>query len=467
MRLKFWGATRTVTGSAHLLSFDGHNVLLDCGLSQGSRKLARQLNLEFAAEPQTIDALILSHAHIDHCGNIPQLVKNGFSGPIHCTSATTDLTRVLLLDSAHIQEKDVEFVNRKHARRGEPPVEPLYTMADAESTLPLLRSHFYRRPFELWGGALRVEFYDAGHILGSAFVELGVRSNGASKTLVYSGDVGRANMPILRDPEEAPAADYLIMESTYGNRLHDDFHTAEEKLAEALRRVVARGGKVVIPAFSVGRTQELVYALNNLWNEGRLPRVPIYVDSPMSVNVTEIFRHHPECFDEEIKRVLLHDPDPFGFEGLIYVRDVATSKRINATPGPCVIISASGMAEAGRIQHHLANTIGDPRNAVLIIGFQAENTLGRKLVEKQPEVRIFGEMHKVAAEVLVFNAFSAHADSAQLRKFAGQAARGGRLRRIFLVHGEQSAALALQESLRSDLPGCEIHVPTRGVEFDL
>jgi metallo-beta-lactamase family protein len=340
-------------------------------------------------------------------------------------------------------------------------------MEDAERVLPQLRAVNYHQPEKVLGGLVEYEFYDAGHILGSAFELLKISDEGSEKKLLFSGDLGRDNMPILRDPEQAPEADFLILESTYGNRLHDDYAIAEEDLASNIERVIARGGKVVIPAFSVGRTQEIVYALNNLWNRGRLQRVPIYVDSPLSVNATEIFRNHPECYDDEVKHVFLTDPDPFGFDSLIYVHDVATSKRINELKSPCIIISASGMAEAGRVLHHLANNVSDPRNAILIVGFQAENTLGRKLVERQPEVRILGDSYPLKEEVIVFNAFSAHADSAGLRKFASQAAASGRLKKIFLVHGEESVALEFQKTLQQDLPKCEILVPRRGERFTL
>jgi metallo-beta-lactamase family protein len=467
MKLKFWGAARTVTGSSHLLTIGDKSVLLDCGLFQGSRKLAATLNREFAAPPQTIDSLVLSHTHIDHCGNIPNLVRHGFSGPIHCTSATADLAAILLRDSAHIQESDVEFVNRKAKRRGEPMVEPLYTAEDAERTIPLLKSHPYASEIEVISGTMVVRYKDAGHVLGSAFVETELREDGRTVKLTFSGDLGRRNMPILRDPETASPAEFLIMESTYGDRLHDDYAIAEAELAQAASRVIARGGKIIVPAFSVGRTQELVYAMNRLWNAGKLPRVPVYVDSPLSVNATAAFRAHPECFDEDVLREMKTDPDPFGFQGLIYTQNVEESKRINLLNAPCIIISASGMAESGRILHHLRNNIEDPKNAVFIVGFQAENTLGRRIVEHQPEVKIFGELHKLLAEVVVFDAFSSHGDRDELRAFAKQVASADTLRKIFLVHGEEKAMFALADYLTQDLPGVEVLTPTRGEMFDL
>lgn len=469
MYLQFWGAARTVTGSAHLLIANNKRVLVDCGLSQGQRQLAREMNQQFPVQPNAMDAMLLTHAHIDHSGNIPQLVKRGFRKTIHCTPATMDLTRVLLRDSGHIQELDAEFLNRrqKNHKNGQI-VQPLYTMLDAEQALPYLKPTYYDTPVEvLSDGSVTAVFRDAGHILGSAFVEVAARENGTEKKIIFSGDVGRKNMPILRDPAVPNEADALVLESTYGTRKHQEYAAAKEKLCDALNRVVKRGGKVVVPSFSMERTQELVYALNNLWNDGRLERVPVYVDSPLSVNVTEVFRHHPECYNDDIKQVFLNDPDPFGFESLTYVRDTESSKRINRTPGPCIIISASGMCEAGRVLHHLANNIGDSRNAVFIVGFQAENTLGRKLVDKLPEVKILGEMHKVAAEVVVFNAFSAHADCDELREFARNAAASGRLKKIFLVHGEEEVITAFQQTLAADLPQCEILAPERGKVYPL
>ncbi|MBX7245845.1 MAG: MBL fold metallo-hydrolase [Candidatus Sumerlaeaceae bacterium] len=467
MKIKFWGAAHTVTGSSHLLLVDGARVLLDCGLFQGSRKIARQINSEFVIPPAGINEMILSHAHIDHSGNIPGLVKAGFRGPIYCTPATQDLTRVLLRDSGHIQESDANFLNRKKSRNHEPPVEPLYTMDDAERAIPLLRPRSYDEPFTVANGRLSAVFRDVGHILGSAFVEMTAAENGQTRKIIFSGDIGPPHKTILKDPEVPAEADVLIMESTYGNRCHAAEEDVEIKLADCVNRVVARGGKIIIPAFSVERTQEVVYALNKLWNAGKLQRIPVYVDSPLAVNVTEIFRHHPECFDQEINQSLIDDPDPFGFEGLIYVRDVMTSKRINMLRSPCIVISGSGMCEAGRVLHHLANNIEDPRSAVFFVGFQAENTLGRKLVDGLKEVKILGDPYQVKAEIVIFNSFSGHADAEGLRAFAGNVAQSGRLKKIFLVHGEETAMAALKETLGADLPNCEVIMPARGEEFEI
>lgn len=462
MKLQFLGAAQTVTGSAHLFTIGDRRILFDCGLFQGRRQEAREMNEAFSVNPTGIDHVVLSHAHIDHSGRLPLLVRSGFDNPIWCTSATADLVRVLLRDAGHIQEKDAETMNRRRARSGDEPVEPLYTLEDAEETLPLLRSAYYGQPFTLFSGTVDIAFRDAGHILGSAFVEMTVREDGVEKRLVYSGDLGRRGRPILRSPEAPGPADTLILESTYGGRVHRPLDKADDRLCEAIDRVIKRRGKIVIPAFSVDRTQEIVFALNNLWNAGRLPRVPVYVDSPMSANVTEVYRNHPECYGPDIKQVFLTDSDPFGFEGLIYVRDTQASKRINALENPCIIISASGMCEAGRVLHHLSNTVGDPRNAVFVVGFMAENTLGRKLVDGLPEVRILGEMHPVRAEVVTFNDFSGHADSEELREFARKVAAHGRLKDIYLVHGEVSNMQALRDALAGDLPDVRLHMPLMG-----
>ena len=468
MKTTFWGAARTVTGSSHLLELNGKKALLDCGLFQGRRQLSRELNLQFAANPSEIEDVILSHAHIDHSGNLPALARYGFSGNVYCTTATRDLAEILLRDSGYIQEKDAEFMTRRNLRKGEPPVEPLYTAQDVEQILPHLKGVEFYQPKAVMGGAAQAKFHVAGHILGAAFIEVSYQdANGAQRRLVFSGDLGRKEMPLLRDPAPPPAADTLILESTYGDRLHPAREDLLHEFSENLNRVLGRGGKVIMPAFSVGRTQEIVYALNNLWNEGKLPKVPVFVDSPLSTNATTIFRRHLPLFNDRIQEVLKNDPDPFGFDSLTYVRDVQTSKMINTIKTPVIIISASGMAEAGRVLHHLSNNIEDPRNGVMIVGFQAEHTLGRKLVEKQPEVRILGEMHQVRAEIMTANGLSAHGDRNDLRGFAADVAKGGKLKRIFLVHGEESAMQSLAQALREDHPTVETLVPERGQSFNL
>ncbi len=458
MRIQFLGAARTVTGSMHLISVNGKQVLLDCGMFQGSRKHTYERNHEFPFDPATIDAVVLSHAHIDHAGNLPNLVKQGFSGPICCTPATADLCRLMLADSARIQERDAEFVSKRHARKKKPPVEPLYTTEDVQPTLDLLTEVPYEKPFAVVDG-VDGAFFDAGHILGSASVRLSLQENGKEMVLGFSGDVGRPVTPILRPPQHMGELDALICESTYGGRVHDGLNTMTDRFLDVITRTADRGGKVIIPSFSVGRTQDIVFKLNNLTNEGKLPDIPVFVDSPLSTNATEVFRRHPECFDEKTREIMKTDDDVFGFDRLTYTRDVGESKALNDRKGPFIVISASGMCEAGRIVHHLRNSIEDPKNTVMIVGYQAENTLGRKIVERHPEVPIFGEAMKLNAEVAVMNSFSAHADRNELLAWVDRFP-AGRLRKIFLVHGDQDqsdkfAGTLTQRGFR------EVHVPER------
>lgn len=464
MRLTFWGAARTVTGSSHLLEFEGGRVLLDCGLYQGRRAEANRLNREFATPPAAIDAVLLSHAHIDHSGLLPRLYAEGFRGRVYCTSATRDLCGAMLLDSAHIQEKDAEWVNRRERRRGEDSVLPLYGREDAEAVLDAFVPVAYGEPFSPLPG-LSVEYRDAGHILGSASMTLRVEEGRHTVMLGFTGDVGRAGRPILRDPEPMPDCDYLICESTYGGRAHEPAERAKDRLAEIVSATARRGGKVIIPAFAVGRTQEIVHRLDELENEGRLPPIPVFVDSPLAVDVTEIFRAHPECYDEELRDYVSRDPNPFGFSRLTYVRDVADSKKLNASRLPMVILSASGMCEAGRVLHHLRNNVEDPRNTVLVVGFCAPHTLGRRIVDREPEVRIFGEPHRLRAQVEVMNAYYAHADEPELVSFVGRLDRE-RLRRIFLVHGDPARQTALADALVA-AGHLRPVAPDRGESFEL
>jgi len=460
--VEFWGAARTVTGSMHLLQVGAKRVLLDCGLYQGHRDEAFQRNSRFPFDPRTIDAVVLSHAHMDHSGNLPGLVRRGFSGPIFCTAATESLCQVMLKDSAHIQEKDTEFVNKKHAKKGLPPVEALYTEKDVDNAIALFTPCDYTAPFPVVDG-VECRFEDAGHILGSASVSLAIRSNGVRTTLAFSGDVGRPHLPILRDPVIIgdEQTEYLICESTYGGRFHKPVGEMEQQLFEAISRAVERRAKVVIPAFSVGRTQEIVYMLHNLSASGRLPHIPVFVDSPLSVNVTDVFRQHPECYDEETLAILNapDSNDPFGFERLTYVHTLEESKALNDRPGPFIVISASGMCEAGRVLHHLANTVDDPRNMVLIVGYQAENTLGKRLVMREPVVNIFGEAHNLKAEVVVLNSFSAHADHNELLEYLRRFPRRP-LRRIFVVHGDPDQSEVLGASLTNEGFG-DVVIPAR------
>jgi metallo-beta-lactamase family protein len=470
MKLTFWGAAGTVTGSIHHVSVDGNNYLLDCGTYQGRRKEAEERNSHFPFAPASVDAVVLSHAHLDHSGNLPTLQKNGFHGSIFTTPATVDLCSLMLKDSAFLQEKDAEFLNKRHARRKliEPAaadghIEPLYTEEDVERTLPLFQSVplHQRQPLS---ASLSYQAYDAGHILGSSALLLEDASNGKTLRLVFSGDVGRRGLPITRDPEALPPADYLIMESTYGDRLHKSPEVVADQLANVIVRTCQRGGKIIVPAFAVGRAQQLVLLLHELEDAGRIPRIPIFVDSPLAVNVTDVTRKHAELFDDETMQFVRNHEDPFGFKQLRYIRDASESKALNDLRGPFVVISASGMCEGGRILHHLQNNLGDPRNTILITGFQAQNTLGRKLVERQQEVSIFGEPMWVRAEVKTINELSGHADQHELLDWMQPIAKG--LRKVFLVHGEPSQSAALAKAVH-DRYGVEVTVPARGQSFEL
>ncbi len=470
MRITFWGAAGEVTGSLHEVQVNGDRFLLDCGLTQGRRKEAEQKNRCLPLAAKSVTGVVLSHAHIDHSGNLPTLVKNGFDGPIFATPATVDLCHAMLRDTAHIQQKDAEFVNKRRRKRSRPEelletgeVEPLYGMEDAERTLPLFKPVPYYTPHRLADG-LFYECYDAGHMLGSSVVMLHHRKNGKRVRLAYSGDVGRPGLPILRDPDKLPPAEYLIMESTYGNRFHKDEGAVIDKLAGIINRTCRRGGKIIVPSFAVGRAQQLVLLLHELTNAGRIPNIPLFVDSPLAVNVTGIFRDHVACFDTETRLYLLDGEDPFGFSRLHYIREVSESMKLNELRGPLVVISASGMCEAGRILHHVRNNIEDPRNTILITGFQAENTLGRKLVDKHPEVSVFGEPMRVRAEIAKLNELSAHADQAELLDWMRPMAP--HLKKVFLVHGESSQSAALKEAIEREY-ALEVAVPRRGQSFVL
>jgi metallo-beta-lactamase family protein len=463
MKITFHGAAQTVTGSQHLLEVNGHRILLDCGLYQGRRKESEQRNRNLPFDPASIDVLVLSHAHIDHSGNIPNLVKAGFKGDVVCTFATRDLCAAMLRDSGNIQERDAEYVNKKRLKRGEPPVDPLYTEEDAIHSLGCFLAIGYERPYTLLP-SVTLTFYDAGHMLGSAMVALDIADEEAGRDLrlVFSGDVGRPGTPILRDPTRLDAADVVIMESTYGGRTHPPIDASEKELEEAINETYKRGGKVIIPAFAVGRTQQLVYTLNKLFHAHDIPDMPIFVDSPLAVNVTNVFRLHPEAYDREtLDYMTREDPDGdvFGFPRLRYVRQVEQSKELNFLREPAVIISASGMIEHGRILHHVKNNVGDPRSTILIVGWQAPDTLGRKLVEGAREVRIFGETYQRQAQVRVLNGFSGHADHDGLLNW--MRAFRHRPGRVFLVHGEPDSAEALAAGLKGDLgfkPN-QVHIP--------
>jgi metallo-beta-lactamase family protein len=453
----FWGATRTVTGSMHQVHAAGRTLLLDCGLFQGHRAESYRRNSYFPFRPKDIDAVLLSHAHIDHCGNLPNLVRHGFRGPIYCTPATRALASVMLGDAAKIQEEDAAYLNR-HREKGEPKVEPLYDGRDVYRTMLRMEAVPYDTPAEV-GPGLKATFVDAGHLLGSAMVGLRIDAPNGVRRLTFTGDLGRPGVPILRDPSPVPPADLLISESTYGGHTHEPVEETAERLGEVVRHTVERRGKLIIPAFSVGRTQTIVYFLHQLLGAGRLPDVPIFVDSPLAVRATEVFRAHPECFDEPTRRLLEDDPDLFGEKHIRYVDKVHDSIALNSHPGPCVIISASGMCEAGRILHHLKHNIEDARNTILIAGYQAEGTLGRRLVERQPEVRILGRTYSLKAEVVVLNGLSSHADHGDLLRSLGPLV--GTAQKVRLVHGDPGRAEALAAGLRAAGFG-DVAIPERG-----
>jgi len=439
MKITFWGAAGDVTGSMHQLSTGGREYLLDCGMYRGRRAQAEQKNRVFPFPADSIRAVMLSHAHIDHSGNLPLLVKSGFHGKIYATPASVDLCRAMLSDTAHIQEQDAKFLGR-HKRPGDAPVVPLYTQADADKTMPLFQAVPYYQETSIADG-FQYKLFDAGHMLGSSTMVL----EGDGVRLAFSGDVGRPGLPIIRDPDSLPAVDYLILESTYGDRVHEEEGTVVEKLADVVNRTVQRGGRLIVPAFAVGRVQQLVLLLHQLANEGRIPKVPMFVDSPLAVNVTDVYRAHPECYDDETKKFLA-EGDPFGFDDLQYIRDSEDSKKLNTRQGSFLVISPSGMCEAGRVLHHLKNNVEDARNTVLITGYQADNTLGRKLLDGVEQVNILNEPRHVRAEIASLQALSGHADRNELMHWIEPIAKS--LKKVFLVHGEPQQSAALAETIR-------------------
>jgi metallo-beta-lactamase family protein len=464
MEITFYGAAQEVTGSMHLIEVNGQRILLECGLYQGHRADTYERNLNFPFDPQSISTVVLSHAHIDHAGNLPNLVKQGYSGNIWCTAATRNLCTYMLMDSAYIQEQDVVYLNKQKAKRREPPIEPLYTQQDARRSLEHFISVGLHRPFLVADG-VTATFHNAGHILGSAFVELQSREGDKAWRVVFSGDLGRAEVSILKPLETLASADLVIMEATYGNKLHEPYESARKQLREVVTSTAKCRGKVIIPAFAVGRTQELVYALNQLDADGDIPPLPVFVDSPLAVNATDVFRMHPEEWNAEVQQFLTEDNrrSPFDYAELAYIRDVRDSKQLNHLTTPAVIISASGMAESGRILHHLKNNIEDPANTILIVSFQAEHTLGRRIKDGERRVRIFGEPYEVRARVASVEGYSAHADQAGLLDWAGHFDRQ-QLQQIFLVHGEPEPAHTLAEQLRQ-AGTAEVTIPTRGQKF--
>jgi len=468
VQVEFVGAVGgDVTGSRHIVHTENARILLDCGLFQGRRSDTVDRNRDLGVRATEIDVVVLSHAHIDHSGALPRLFRQGYRGPIYCTPATRDLCAAMLEDSAEIQAQDAAYINRKIDQNGVDmkPVEPLYDQKDVVGTLELMVSIPYHRSQRIAEGVV-LTYYDAGHVLGSAMVALDVDVVGEQRRLVFSGDLGRRHMPLLRDPEIPPRTSCLLMESTYGDRNHDAIEEMEDQLHEVIARTIGRGGKVIVPSFALERAQEVIYALKQLKSQGRLPDVPVYVDSPLTVKLTDVFRIHPDCLDDQARRILMEGDSPFDFDGLRYISSVEDSKAIDRSDEPCVVISASGMCEFGRVVHHLVAAIEDRENTVLIVGFQAQHTLGRRLVELQPRVRIFGVERERHAEVAVLNGFSAHAGQDDLLEYAEAVRDAGPLRQIALVHGEDQPRNTLKRLLEErGFPS--VHTPCRGDRIDV
>ncbi|MBK9120850.1 MAG: MBL fold metallo-hydrolase [Phycisphaerales bacterium] len=463
-KLRLHGAAGEVTGSFHLVRFDDQWIALDCGLYQGTRAEAEEKNRAWPVPPQDIAAVVLTHAHADHAARLPRLVRDGFDGPIFTTPATRDLCAITLPDSAHIQEEDVFYVNKKRRKQGLPAIEPLYSYDDVVATVEKFQTISYERLFQVIPGVLAT-FQDAGHMLGSAGVRLSfAKRAGDTASLFYTGDLGRKNKPILRDPRPIPAVRTILCESTYGGRVTASVADAKEQLLGIVLRTLGRRGKVIIPAFAVGRAQTIVYFLNQAMLAGDMPRVPVYVDSPLAVNATEVFRLHPECFDAEARALHRERGDILGSGCCTFIRDVEESKALHARKEPCIIISSSGMCEAGRIRHHLKNNVHDPKNTLLFPGFQAAHTLGRRLVEGVKKITLFHEEYLVRAEVVQLEGFSGHADQADL--LALLKPHAGQTHRIVLVHGEEDQTAALAEKLRTaGFP--EVVIGTPGQVVDL
>ena len=466
MKITFVGAAKEVTGSRHLIEVNDKRFFLDFGMAQGRREESDKKNTALNFDPTKIDAVLLSHAHIDHSGNIPTLVKRGFKGPIYSTHATRDLCANMLLDSGFIQEREAEFLNKRAKKKNkEANVQPLYTADDARLAIEHFVGMSYDHPFELFPGVV-ASFREAGHILGSSQIVLVIDDFETKKQqiLVFTGDLGRKNLPLLRDPYQVERADILLMESTYGNRFHSSLLDVSKELAEVVNNACKKGGKIIVPAFALERTQEIVYHLNILFKEKKIPEIPIYVDSPLAVNLTEVFTSHPECLDKNTWETFLNDQkNPFGFGNLKYIHDVEDSKALNDYRGPCIIISAAGMCEHGRILHHLKNNIEDPKNTILIVGYMAENTLGRKILDKQQIVKIFGEPYNLRASVVTMDAFSAHADRSDLIDYVSHIRD---LKKIFLVHGEMSQGLMFKDIL-NEQGFKDVTVPDMGQSFEL
>ncbi len=467
MFIDFVGAAQTVTGSKHLIRTKDARVLLDCGTYQGRRRESIEHNQNLGVDPGSLDAVVLSHAHIDHSGALPLLVKQGYEGPIYTTPATRDLCAVMLEDAAMIQAADARYINksidRDHAQMEH--VEPLYTPEDVVRVLQQVIAVPYHRTMTIAPG-VSITFHDAGHVLGSAVTAIDVDDAGKRKRIVFTGDLGRKRMPILKDPEVIDDADVLVTESTYGDRLHKPIGAMEDELGDVLARTFERGGKVIVPSFALERAQEVLYAIRALRKQGRMPNMPVYVDSPLTVKITDIFKLHPECYDAETRALIQSDDSPFDFEALHYVTDKEDSKALDVSGEPAVIISASGMCEAGRVVHHLKATIEDQKNTVCIVGFQAQHTLGRRIVERRQRVKIFGVERDLRAEVAVLNGFSAHADQKDLVEYASDLKARGHLKKIAMVHGEPKAQDALKAKLRENGMS-DVHAPAPGESLEV
>ena len=467
MKIKFIGAAREVTGSKHLITtIEGKKILLDCGMFQGKGMETDAMNKDLKFDPSTIDYLILSHAHIDHSGLIPYLYKLGFRGSVVCTNATRDLCAVMLADSGHIQELDNKWFNKKRINQGLKPVEPIYSVQDTEKCMELFIGVAYDRRFQI-NDKINVKFTNSGHMLGSAVVNLELIENGEKVHLAFTGDIGRPHNRILHPPTAFPQCDYLITESTYGNRLHPEEKESEEDLLKiVIETCVNNQGKLIIPSFSIGRTQEIVFVLNNLYNKGLLPKIDVFVDSPLSVNATEVFRMHTECMNDEVRQVLKYDDDPFGFNSLHYIKNVDESKALNDHDKPCIIISSSGMLEAGRIKHHVANNVSNWRNTILIVGYCSPTSLGARIQEPGlRHISIFGEIHEVNARIAKIEAFSGHGDYREMISFLS-CQETKLIKKTFLVHGEYPVQQAYQKELEA-VGFHDIEIPEAGEEFDL